>query len=276
MNKIFDLSDPIQIHTMFNYLLYKGYLSRDKKFEFSSKQARDIFDVSGANVIVGKAVCRHISAMLTDILNDDGIASCQLGVYSREYCTSINIIDEPKYTKEELINWVETHITDDKVFNLCMNIIEELDNQGNKSIEFSYELTDDKNPLIREIGNHAISFALKDGACYFLDPTQTRIYRMSETNKNVLYDDICEVPIRLISSLVLNAYAEDYFKIKKEINKYPSVSKEEEKLMIEKTMNLCYENTDVFENFYHENSELYGDISNKVLKIKKSKPFFLR
>ena len=65
LNKVFDLNDPIQIHTMFNYLLYKGYLSIDKNFEFSNKEARDINGLYGTNVITGKAVCRHISAMLT-------------------------------------------------------------------------------------------------------------------------------------------------------------------------------------------------------------------
>ena len=61
----------------------------------------------GTNVIIGQAVCRHISAMLTDILNDYGIESSQLGVYSIGYNININIniniIDKPKYTKEELI-----------------------------------------------------------------------------------------------------------------------------------------------------------------------------
>lgn len=32
MNKDFDLKNPIQIHTMFNYLLYEGYLSKGKEF----------------------------------------------------------------------------------------------------------------------------------------------------------------------------------------------------------------------------------------------------
>lgn len=105
LNKAFDLSNPIQIYTMFNYLLYKGYLSKDKEFQFSGKQARDINCLIGTNVIIGQAVCRHISAMLTDILNDYGIESSQLGVYSIGYNININIniIDKPKYTKEELI-----------------------------------------------------------------------------------------------------------------------------------------------------------------------------
>ena len=37
----------------------------------------------------------------------------------------------------------------------------------------------------------------------------------------------------------------------------------------------CKNNMDIFEKFYHENKDLYGDISDKMLKIKK-KPFMGR
>ena len=273
LNKIFDLCDPIQIHTMFNYLLYKGYLSKDKEFQFPGSQERDIDCLRGTNVITGQAVCRHISAMLTDILNDYGIESSQLGVYYRDYSINVSILDEQKYTKEELINWVRTHITDEKVYDFAMKLIEKLVDECNKSIEFSLEMVDDRNLLNRKVGNHAISYAFKDGKSYFLDPTQTRIYRMSESDKKMLYDDECELPIRYTASLALSKDSKDYLRMKKRlVSQYPSVSKEEEKLMIEETMKLCNGNSDIFENFYTENSELYDDISSKVLKIRK-KPF---
>ena len=273
LNKTFDLSDPIQIYTMFNYLLYKGYLSKDKNFEFSGKQARDIDGLSGTNVITGKAVCRHISAMLTNILNDYGIESSQLSVYSRDYSIEIKLLDEQKYTKEELINWVRTHITDEKTYEFVMKLIDELVDKHNKNIEISSKMIDIKNPLIRMIGNHAISFAFKDGKSYFLDPTQTRIYRMNEFDKSILYDEECELPIRLSTSIILNN-SKDFKKMKKKIlEQYPSISKETEKLMIVETLDICNNNMDIFEQFYNENSELYNDISDKVLKIKKRKSF---
>lgn len=277
LNKVFDLSNPIQIYTMFNYLLYKGYLSKDKEFQFSGKQAIDINCLIGTNVITGQAVCRHISAMLTDILNDYGIESSQLGVYSIGYNININILDKPKYTKEELINWVRTHIIDEETYDYVMKLIEKLVDENNQSIEFSSEKIDDKNPLKRKFGNHAISFAFRDGKSYFLDPTQTRIYRMSESDKNLLYDDEGELLIRTLSSLLLNNNSKNYLKMKEHLaSQYPSVSKEEEKLMVEKTMKLCNGNSDIFENFYAENSELYDDISSKVLRIRKNPFTFLK
>lgn len=277
LNKAFDLSNPIQIYTMFNYLLYKGYLSKDKEFQFSGKQARDINCLIGTNVITGQAVCRHISAMLTDILNDYGIESSQLGVYSIGYNININILDKPKYTKEELINWVRTHIIDEETYDIVMKLIEKLVNEYNQSIEFSSEKIDEKNPLKRIIGNHAITFAFKDGKSYFLDPTQTRIYRMSESDKKLLYDDECELIIKPLSSLLLNSNPKNYLKMKAFLaSQYPSVSKEEEKLLIEETMKLCNGNSDIFEDFYAENSELYDDISSKVLRIRKNPFTFLK
>ena len=175
LNRIFDLSNPIEIYTMFNYLLYKGYLSKNKKFQFSNKQSRNLKGLYGTEVITGEAVCRHISGMLTDILNGYGIESRQLGVYSRDYILNINVIKEQKYTKEELVNWVRMHIIDEQDYESIMKFIDEFVDNKNYNIEISSEMTEDKNILKRKVGNHAISFAFKDGKSYFLDPTQTRI-----------------------------------------------------------------------------------------------------
>lgn len=272
LNKMFDLNDPIQIHTMFNYLLYKGYLSIDKNFEFTDKEARDINGLFGANVITGKAVCRHISAMLTDILNDYGIESSQLGVYSMDYSININILEQPKYTKEELVKWVQTHITDEQTYSVVMKFIEELVDKRNKNIELSTEIIEDKNILKRIIGNHVITFSVKDGKSYYLDPTQTRVYRMRENDKNVLYDDeYSKVPIKTLPSIILND-SKDYLRMRERLSQqYPSVTKEEEKQIIEQTIMKCNSNMDIFEQFYTENGELYTDISSKILKIKKRK-----
>lgn len=272
LNKIFDLNDPIQIHTMFNYLLYKGYLSADKNFEFSKKEARDINGLYGASVITGKAVCRHISAMFTDILNNYGIESSQLGVYSMDYSVNINILAQPKYTKEELVNWVQTHITDEKTYSKVMKFVEELVDKKGQSIELSTEMIEDKNILKRKIGNHSITFSVKDGKSYYLDPTQKRIYRVRENDKNVLYDDECnKVPIKLLLSIFLND-SRDYLRMREGLSQqYPSVTREEENQMIEQTIMKFKGNMDIFEQFYNENSELYTDISSKVLKIKKRK-----
>lgn len=273
LNKIFDLNNPVEIYTMFNYLLYKGYLSKNKEFQFSGKQARDLKGLSGTEVITGKAVCRHISGMLTDILNGYGIESSQLGVYSKNYSININILEEQKHTKEELVNWVRMHITDEQTYEFAMKLIDELVDNRNQNIEISSEMIDDKNILKRKVGNHAISFAFKDGKSYFLDPTQTRIYRMKESNEGTLYDSECDdIPMRLISSIVLNDSKDYYLQMKKRLsNPSLSITAAEEQALVKATLDKCKNNMNIFEQFYVDNCELYDDISNKVLNIRKHK-----
>lgn len=272
LNMTFGLNNPIQIHTMFSYLLYEGYLSKDKKFDFSAKQARDIEDLYGANVIIGNAVCRHISSMLTDILNNYGIESSMLGVYSKEYKIDINVLKQPKYTKDELINWVRTHITDEQSYEVVMAFIDELVVNQNKHIEISSELAHSKNPLKRIVGNHLITYAFKDGNSSFLDPTQGRIYRMSDSNNGMLYDDISDnISIKTISSMVFNGLG-NYLRMRERLlSIYPSVSLEEEQQIIAETKKICTDNTDIFEQFYEDNKELYNEISSGLLKIRKKK-----
>lgn len=74
-----------------------------------------------------------------------------------------------------------------------------------------------------------------------------------------------------MSSIVLND-SKDYLRMREKLSQqYPSVTREEEKQMIEQTITDCKNNIDIFEQFYNENSELYSDISSKVLRIKKRK-----
>ena len=271
LNHLFDLSDPIQIHTMFNYLLYKGYLSKNNEFQFSKIRLKDINCLYGTYVFTGQAFCRHISTMLTDILNDYGIQSNTLCVHYRDYDINykIKILETPKYTKEELVNYAKTHINDEKKYDLVLEIIEKL-LEENQNIEISLEKVYEKNLFKKIIGSHMISYAFKDEKSYFLDPTNNTIFRISESDEKILYDGEYEIEICPINSV----FRSSRYSTNRLINQYPNVSKEEEKMMIEETMKLCNENTDIFEKFYTENADLYDEISSKVLKIKRhSFPF---
>lgn len=82
MNKVFGFSEPISIYVMFNYLVYSGYLSKNMNFEFKNYTDEEIFPIMGASVINGIGVCRHISSMLTDILNDCNISSANVDCFA--------------------------------------------------------------------------------------------------------------------------------------------------------------------------------------------------
>lgn len=271
MNKDFELNNPIQIYTMFNYLLYEGYLSKGKEFQFSGEEARDINPISGTNIIMGKGVCRHISSMFKDILNDYGIEAYNLGCYCRTYNVNINITEQPKYSYNELKEWVKKHIIDERTNCFLNAFIEELEKQE-KYAEFSYKQEEDKNPIPKMVGNHAICFSRFNGQDYYLDPTQTRIYRLNP-DSNTLFDneEDSDMKIKLASSILSNN-SKEYIKMKKMLlNSNPSIPIEEEQELVLRTKKLCEQNIDIFEQFYNDNSEIYDEISNRLVKIKKNK-----
>ncbi len=57
INKDFGLTNPVEIYASFLYLLDKGYFFKDKHFEKTSKNVRDITSIMGANIIAGQGVC---------------------------------------------------------------------------------------------------------------------------------------------------------------------------------------------------------------------------
>ncbi len=271
MNKEFELNNPIQIYTMFNYLLYEGYLSKGKEFQFSREEARDIIAIYGTNIFMGKGVCRHISSMFKDILNDYRIEAYNLGCYSRTYDVNINTTKQQKYSYDELREWVKKHVIDERTNCFLNAYIDEMEKQK-KYAEFSYKQEEDKNPIKKMIGNHVICCSRYNGEDYYLDPTQTRIYRLNP-DSNTLFDneEDSDMKIKQTSSIFGNN-AKDYAKMKKMLaNPNPSISLEEEQELVLETKKLCEQNMDVFEQFYNDNSEIYAEITNRLVKIKKNK-----
>lgn len=229
MNKLFNLNDPIEVYTMFNHLLYNGYLSVNKKFEYYKKE-NDIDSKLGVNIITGQGVCRHISSLLTDILNDYGIEACNLIVY---------------ISKEKEISLKDKKFLE--ILKILPNYIQE------KQAEM--------------YGNHAISCAFKDDKSYYLDSTNKFTGRIND-NKIIVCDDYKFIP-KLNMTKFINEKMQ-YLKLKQRlIDSNPSISKEEEKILIDKTINICDDNKDIFEKFYNENKEIYQEINAKVLKLKK-------
>ena len=51
----------------------------------------------------------------------------------------------------------------------------------------------------------------------------------------------------------------------------PSLPIEEEQKLVMDTKLLYGQNVDIFEQFYNDNHEIYNEISNRLVKIKKNK-----
>lgn len=271
LNKTFDFNDPVSIYAMFNYLVYKGFLSKNKKFIFSDNNIKDIPTDIGAHVISGNGVCRHISSMMTDILNDYGIVSANVSCYIRGMDITIEEIDFKHYSKEELLEWINKNIIGEEKRKKMIEMIDLYEKFGiYVDISSNYGEQSDENAKIRRYGNHLITYTLYDNKSFYLDPTQGRIYRMNQ--EGILYDS-CDDKILLKKDTFKYMNDRDYkesYSLKSQILlPKETISLEEEKKIVDDVREICENNKDIFEKFYSENIELYEEISDKLVKVKR-------
>lgn len=265
LNKIFDLNNPVEIHTMYNYLVFKGYLSKNKTFNFSADNARDIYTIYGANITNGEGVCRHIAVMLRDIFNDYGINSNLISVSMPKTIIEIQIDDDRlTQTVEEMQPFIEKYINNEEQREAINKIIEE----AGIDIRLSLKLEEESNIFAKVRGNHAVTLAVQDENSYILDPTHARIYKLNPKDKNFLIDDeIGKIGIAYGSLSLFEKY-KDIKAIKRNIL-LPSSLTEEDQMLIKKITHLCKKNQDIFEQFYNENKEIYDELSTKLMAVKK-------
>lgn len=266
LNKVFDFNDPIQIYVMYNYLLYKGYLSINKNFEFTKEYAKDIKNLYGSEIITGHGVCRHISSMLVDIYNDYGIKSAKLSVY---------VSDKIVCNKSEFKNYMYSYLNNQLNNLYKKNNIDEYKKMAiykNYDIlsDFmdNYEIIEDEK-LLNMSSNHAITVALNKGKYYMLDPTNDTTFRPYRSDKQFFTSDLFnKVPVDWSFSLNNNSSLKKCRILKGMLQEYSFVSKVEEQMIKSNTINICNENLDIFEKFYNENKELYKEITGNMSKIK--------
>lgn len=269
-NNFFELDNPIQIQIMFSYLLEEGYLSYHKSFNF--KNSSESFHwLDGTRVIEGQAVCRHISSMFKDILQTLGFSAYKLPVHITKAEKNILPLQQ-KLNLEEFKEFLLYRLNQLKIspkeYQEFLQYINSSNLQLGESNEVLFYCNNEKK-LKLVSSNHVITAVFTSEKDYFLDPTQCRIYHRK--NSKILYDEevdckIFEIPARLCCS------SKEEYKALKERLHHPQeqLSRTEEESLIMKTKMLCQENTDIFEQFYNKNCELYREINKKVLKLKKN------
>lgn len=263
LNTVFELKTPLEIYALYTYLLDNGYLSQNKEIEFDDKNSRDIPIISGANVFTGQSVCRHRSKLLSDILNNYQIDSYSIGCYAKNYEINfkdeITEIDYETYSKTPIIANYETHEFKYPYYDKIQNAY------FLKHFKIEKNEIKEKDIFKFFLGNHEICLSKQNGKNYFLDPTQSRIYRLSIFDQKILQDKQGDIIIKQILS------DKNTKKAIKTLKAENNISQDEEIETLNKINNLSYENIDIFEKFYNQNKELYEEISNEIIKIKKKR-----
>lgn len=251
-NKEFNLEHPIEIYQLYNYMLHNGYLSKNGKFKFGESDVKDIWSLLGVNVVTGKAVCRNIANMLNDTYNKMNINAYTYSCYLDSNAILFDTLKFNISTLEIMLENTSDNNERKEIENLIL---------AQKKLLRNY-----KPPLIKN-ANHLINIASKDGICYITDSTNQTILKKEDDKeyKNVLKLDL----VSPLGSKVKLIKSKGEYDKKREILLLPNSSVEEDNKIITNINALCNNNLDLLNKFRCENSELYNDINNKLIKIKK-------
>ena len=120
---------------------------------------------------------------------------------------------------------------------------------------FSYYISPED---IGKLTNHRITKATYQGKDYYLDPTQTRMYKPSMNNQKILISENGRIDTKIIPSANSS----------KAMKANPSAPFSEDLKYVKSTINIYKQNKDILERFYKEHQELYNYISNLLSNIK--------
>ena len=254
INKMLKLTEPVEIHELFLHMLKNGYLSQNKTFE-KNNICSPIKTILGAYILSGKGVCRHISCLEKDIMEQSNIESTVLTLYQKPIKDS----KSEEILEQQILEMIKRkYMTDEEIKKAKTNII----NDYNED----YEMIEQSN---KTNGNHAIVIATKNGKISLLDGMQERIYKKSKINPMILVDDEKDNKI-CFGKTVFFGTKKDYYKQKKQIQLQEPTKEEDEKL-IKQTKQLIQKNNDIFEHFYNEHEELYKEVTYKIKTIERKK-----
>lgn len=255
LNKIFNFNNPVEAYAMYTYMLYNGYLSCNKKFNYSTKDTCDISDIMGCNIFLGRGVCRHISSFFNDTLKDAYFDSDILSVSFPEGKLKINKTKFDPVLDKKCANFVLKYKNiDSKNSSFMSDLLCKCRNKD-ESLEYTYDLS---YPLVHP--NHVINEVYKDDEIYLLDPTNLSFYFLDMDNLQSVFND----DYRLVVYHSLGKTLDDF---KDKAVNYYNPNKKFLDITYKRTHETCDRNKDIFEKFYNDNKDEYHDIAKKLTRV---------
>lgn len=245
------LYNQIEIYSAFIFLLNSGFLSKNKFFVHIKKE--DFWDKVGLSIILGYGVCRHKSNYLYDLYNISNIENYLL----------VGYIDGEFFPSKEI----------EELFDFYFKCFPETLKNYFGKINDSKEIPDTfLNKILYKIlyffdkSNHIINISNQHNKTFVIDPTNLFIFKPE--NSNIFIDENTK-----------NFFEVSIKSTKKYFNCFPDnllrnniVSYEEYREYWLQTLNICFKNIDLFNDFYENHKEVYNYIYNEFynLKYKKS------
>lgn len=122
MSKLADelvFSNSMELSILFSYLMWNGYLSKNKCYNFDKYNRKNIYGLFFADIIDGIGVCLNHSEFLKDFLNYCGFSStCLINFFSRKIKRDMVLNVERKFAHESDIAKFNIIEKENHVFNL--------------------------------------------------------------------------------------------------------------------------------------------------------------
>lgn len=229
-----NITDPIEIFTLFQYMYRNGYLSYDHQFNYDINM-KDLSKLNGADVVRGRGVCRSISSFLTDLYKEMGYNSSNLIVNANKEVLS-NI--------ERLGNYPK--------FKISRNTTK-------------FVKTISKVSEVFPMANHLITLIEKDGKVYILDPTNDGFLVKGKGNQLVLPENQKgRMRVKYLTNILQRMLGtvkntKNSFEIKKMLSMQTIDYEEYRKTYID-TLIFIKQNVELLDQFYKSNQTLYEEL----------------
>lgn len=246
--KELNITNPIETSVIFEYLLWNGYFSKNKKICFSKYNRIINLTALGADIMRGKTVCLNNSDMLSRLLRElkytSYMIACNINLNQNSnicYKPNIKQIKVEKKKHPNIIDMTKRK----KLNNLCNEIVD---------------------------GNHISSIVFYNNQYFVIDPTNLGIMHLDNFSKAKFYFSNITAEILLWPLLALEGLSEKEFS---KIINYQNINLDENHSTITESLNyinissnaveLCKKNLSLINDFYIAN---YQDIDSicKTLK----------
>lgn len=225
-------TNPIDAKIIYEYLLYNGYLSINKKFTVTTENRVLNHYIPGTDIMHGSGVCININELLKRIYEELGyisyILTCKLNSgksishYTPDIKQNIGKINLGKYSDLSLINTIKENI----------------------------------------IGNHLITLVNDSNKIILCDAANLDFINLNKNLKGeFLFKDVKTKLLPNYMGLLENNLEE----LKKELLKTEKIDLEKVKILYENNINFCKNNINLLNDF-HEDIKNDIEIVCKTLK----------
>jgi hypothetical protein len=248
------VEDPITAAIAFEYMLWKGYFSKDKDYQFRLEERICNYSGFGADIMRGNGVCLNNASMLSDVLTKMDYNVCPSVCYAKE---TYGVNDYKKELPPIERNMYKPQTISEHLKQYKMNVMSHL-----------------LGPVTKKFGNHVIVLNEYNGKYFATDPTNLCFMTYQDENKLASLNGSFEFELKPTISYYMNSNNVDktqnmYENAKNSVGEsIPFLDNEAIKEYYCEQVDICNSKIDLLDDFHHE---CLSDIDTVCKTLSKNK-----